>query len=96
MDKKTYVTRLKKMLLKYPDKTCSHCPVVPYYGDLVYKSTDEKCKICQDFVKLKFIDRDNDIRCCPCYRPNAERAVARAWKAIKKYEEKHGEIKCKN
>lgn len=98
MDKKTYVTRLKKMLNRYADTSCSHCPASRWYkpDTNMFGFTKEDCKMCQSFVGLKFKWEDKGFRImvgCPCYRPNPERAIPRALKYTALYEEKHGEIK---
>ena len=92
MDKAIYVKRLKKMLIRYPDDTCNRCPINKKYGPTIKNVTDEDCRRCQGFVGLTFLSKYNKHN-CPCYRPNAERAVARAWQKIGEYEKKHGEIK---
>ena len=91
MDEKTYVTRLKKMLKRYPDTVYSHCPVGKYYipSD---NANGPDCQMCQSFVGLKTKIRRPGNLCCPCNRPNAETAIKRALKYIALYEEKHGEV----
>ncbi len=85
MEKAEYVKRLKGMLTNR-NKPCQYCPVESAY---IYRGQNtDKCKICQEFVGLEAL---NPLlyRCCPCSRPNAERAIARAWAAIRAYEAKH-------
>ena len=92
MDKHTYITRLKKMLIRFPNTSCSHCPIAKNYNNEISKVSTVECKMCQSFVGLKYESKWSGGNHCPCYRPNPETAVARAWKYIRKYEEKHGEI----
>ena len=91
MDKRTYVTRLKKMLGLYADSSCSHCPVSPYYTATLTEIPESDCLLCQHFVGLEYWELGYR-GVCPCYRPNSEQAVKRALKHIALYEERHGEI----
>ena len=81
---------------------CESCPIdqslANYYISSI-QNFSSYCKICQTFVGLKYkntspyrIDDGINLK-CPCARPGKIGAVARAWKHITKYEEKHGEIK---
>ena len=92
MDRKTYVKRLKKMIERFPNTTCSHCPAGKYYNEC---EDNAVCRICQNFVKLKYRDPyyNPENKLCPCCRPNAETAIKRALKYIALYETKHGELK---
>ena len=92
-----YVTRLKKMLIRFPNTPCNHCPMGKNYADgsnQVITSYEmlNMCKICQTFIHLKFIPWHKAGPRCPCNRIGPETAVKRALKYIAKYEEKHGEI----
>ena len=84
-----YVDRLEKMLTKHSGETCTHCPVVAYYGNYLENVTEKDCEVCIKFVGLKYsLAGCVNWKNCPCFHPNAERAVARAWKKIKEYREK--------
>ena len=92
-----HVRRLKQILkAKEP---CMYCPASrgfsewnkPYelwkekYDDLCIPSYSS-CKICQNFVNLKFRPPYN-YRACPCHRVGKKRALERTILAIEKYEQ---------
>jgi len=80
-----YVDRLEKMLTRYADSSCGHCPAQKRYDIMGFVKSDI-CKMCQDFVGLSVFPWPYPK--CPCHRPNPEEAVARAWAKIREYREK--------
>lgn len=105
MELEEYVRYLTYMLEEFEDDACSTCPIPePVFGELIeLHEADECCKMCQQFVGLKYIEPKKDSsrgwgyylgngeyinRKCPCARPGKDGAIVRAWKYIEKYHEK--------
>ena len=90
MEKREYVTRLKKMLTNKND-ACEYCPCAYHYNKRE-KVEISDCRICQAFAGLKFKDPKYNDKKCPCHRPGRLGAVARAWQKIEAYEAMYGEV----
>ena len=85
MDKGTYVKRLEKMINKYLERDLSdHCPATFRMGALVATVPEETCKMCQEFVGLRYAAKATG---CPCNRLRSAEAIARAMISIEKYKE---------
>jgi hypothetical protein len=95
MDTKTYVKRLKKMLIKYEGKVCCSglCPLGRFY------KWSEECVTNDCFVCLGFMEGEENYSYniwdpCPCmyYKRKHMSAEAEAWKRIKAWEKENGEV----
>ena len=85
MTKLTFLKRLKKMLIRYPDDACGHCPVAENYDPLKNLS-NEVCAPCEEIMDLC------DLSSCPCAEFGPQTAIARAWEVINAWEVEHGSL----
>jgi len=86
MTKQTFLKRLKKMLIRYPDDACGHCPAQPFYqiGGPPIEGGLDTHDLCRLIMDIRFD--------CPCTTLGPQKAIARAWEVINAYEKEHGSL----
>jgi len=83
MTKLTFLKRLKKMLIRYPDDACRHCPGALYYTQ---EEPDlDACEFCAELITGNFLQ-------CPCAALGQDKALSRAWSVINAWEAEHGSL----
>ena len=93
MTKQTFLKRLKKMLTKYPDDACGHCPGAAYFSQEKGPPIGT-CQICQNVMGLECVTIKMawEKKRCPCHRLTPQKAIARAWSVINAWEAEYGSL----